>query len=243
MVLPLKQKKPVSSRIIPLSCERDVLIWVAARFVHAMLKVSQERQEKKNRLTGLALKLYNVHIWWGREIIKQCPLWARERVWHFYDWFLVADSASATPPLWSAASDGRFSLARLQDVVAAARLSLQVLRKHTGANLVAIHFAVRNSTSIQNKKKAGNKHAFTFTHFAILHFAFLDLGTTGIVAFCNLSPGLNHSFTLCANIYELIADDWLCSWENEFPWGWIKYLSLHSNMNVRLRDKRLSHGE
>lgn len=110
--------------------------------------------KKKHRLTGLALKLYNVHIWWGREIIKQCPLWARERVWHFYDWFLVADSASATPPLCSAASDGRFSLARLQDVVAAARLSLQVLRKHTGANLVAIHFAARNSTSIQKKKKS-----------------------------------------------------------------------------------------
>lgn len=135
--------------------ERDLLIWVAARFVHAMLKVSQERQKKKKNTDWLGL-LWNFTTSTSDEDGKSSNnvRFERENASGISttDAFLVADSSSTTPPLWSAASDGRFSLARLQDVVAAARLSLQVLRKHTGANLVAIHFAARNSTSIQKKK-------------------------------------------------------------------------------------------
>lgn len=243
MVLPLKQKKPVSSRIIPLSCERDVLIWVAARFVHAMLKVSQERQEKKKTQTDWACSetLQRPHLMRTGNHQTMSALSERTRLA-----FLrlipcgrlgVGDSPSVIRCVRRAVFTG----------TAAGRHGGRSTFSSGSAKTHRSKFS-RGSLCCQKfnfdteQKKAGNKHAFTFPHFAILHFAFLDLGTTG-TAFCNLNPYLNHSFTLCANIHELIADDWLCSWENEIPWGWIKYSSLHSNMNVRLRDKRLSHGE
>lgn len=238
MVLPLKQKKPVSSRIIPLSCETDVLIWVAARFKHAMLKVSQERQEKKKTQTDWACSetLQRPHLMRTGNHQTMSALSERTRLA-----FLrlipcgrlgVGDSPSVIRCVRRAVFTGTAAGRRGGRSTFSSGSAKTHRSKFSRDSLCCEKF---NFDTEQKKSREQ-----TCIH---IHALFLDLGTTGIVAFCNLNPYPNHSFTLCANIYELIADDWLCSWENEFPWGWIKYLSLHSNMNVRLRDKRLSHGE
>lgn len=110
-----------------------------------------------------------------------------------------------------------------------------------GAATAADHLQRASCTQVSSALMAGVQfNALCTWRLAILLFTFKNLSTAGYCHCLTSNVYLNYSLTssflllLCYTLYtfyELIADDWLHSWESEFLLGWVKYLSISISLS------------